>query len=257
MLCTVRGHSHWVSSVKFDSSSHTLATAGWDGRLKLWQLEGLHTDDSGLTVDSDNANSHGLGSGGSHSRWQDGTQSWIVDDVMQENGLSYYQGVDTLRSEHVTLSSLPSVYDSATGLPADAVSARCLRTITLPPAEPIYCIARDYQPSSLFQALPLRSSVRPTSITTGYSADQLREWNMETGVCTRQYMGHKGAVYSVQRDRDILISGSADRTVRVCCILYTLSFIYPSYIFSAEEELGPHPLNFYSTFIYIIISLHS
>merc|ERR1712112_410630 len=50
---------------------------------------------------------------------------------------------------------------------------------------------------------------------TGSSDNTIRIWNVETGKCLRRLYGHTNLVRSVRFNRDIILSGDYDGTVKV------------------------------------------
>ena len=44
----------------------------------------------------------------------------------------------------------------------------------------------------------------------------VRTWNLETGICNGLYLGHTGQVHSVDCFREVIVSGSRDKTIKVC-----------------------------------------
>lgn len=45
----------------------------------------------------------------------------------------------------------------------------------------------------------------------------VRTWNLETGICNGLYLGHTGQVHSVDCFREVIVSGSRDKTIKVWC----------------------------------------
>ena len=63
------------------------------------------------------------------------------------------------------------------------------------------------------------------------SNDQsIKIWNLRTGCCTRTILGHDGLVWCLHLRGEFFVSGSSDRTAKVCGMGNVLSFL-PSMIF--------------------------
>ena len=51
----------------------------------------------------------------------------------------------------------------------------------------------------------------------------VRTWNLETGICNGLYLGHTGQVHSVDCFREVIVSGSRDKTIKVCILSVVLN----------------------------------
>ena len=213
-VACLRGHTHWVGAVKLDLPSQTVLSGGMDGRIKLWSIDGLEVASAGY-----------------------GSASIVRSASPGGPTFAELTGAFPLAGAGAAAGA------GAWAAAASGQTSRCLQTISIANGEAVYCFAREEDP---FEASPasgqffkrLRAhadaaahagqrrgegpaptagawSKQPSRVTAGCGPTSLREWDLETGAVVGEWAGHRGHVYSVQRDLDMVLSGSGDRTIKV------------------------------------------
>lgn len=208
-VCTLRGHTDWVNSVKIDSASRTIFTASDDCTVKLWDLDTkkcIHTFEGHVgqvqqvlplpaefEVEEEQDDESDPGSPGSHQ------------SVLDENGgfpiLSYQDDVASLFSSQPGR-SLPPRYMLTSALDStirlwDVHSGRCIRKF-FGHVEGVWAVAAD----------TLR-------IVSGAEDRMVKIWEPRTGKCERTFTGHAGPVTCIGLSDSRMCSGGEDGEVRV------------------------------------------
>jgi F-box/WD-40 domain protein MET30 len=215
---TLTGHSEGVVSLNFDSN--VLASGSVDSTIKVWNLRtgGAFT----LRGHSDWVNAVQLWDSNGPTRPSSTDVSLLdVSGVLSPNSSS--------GSEIDAGKMLFSASDDGTIKMWDLTSRMCVRTITGHVAQVQsmkLLFASDCSDELSEASLQRATSSSPPSAISGSSKKPLlisgsldntiKLWDIETGKSVQTFFGHIEGVWAVASDKLRLVSGSHDRTIKVC-----------------------------------------
>jgi WD40 repeat protein len=200
-LCTLRGHESWVSCVSVRGDA--LLSASWDATLRLWRLApdrrggqcvrtlGGEAGNAVHCLQMDWAAGR-VATGGRHQALQvwDLEAGRVVETLMGHTKQVYCLQFDEAK--------LASGSGDHTVRVWDARSRRCELTLA----------------GHVNSVMALQFDANFRLVSGGYDKT-IRVWDLRTGRQLRTLFGHSSAVFSLQFDADKIVSGSADRSVKV------------------------------------------
>lgn len=246
---TLTGHTHGVLCLNFDSN--VLASGSVDTTIKVWNLRtgGAFT----LRGHSDWVNAVQLWDSNPSARTENpnvslfdvpgvgslSPQSSACSSSEIDAGKMLFSASDdgsiklwdlTLRTCLCTMTGHMGQVQSMKLLPASDCDSEEL-SVDAENNERITLESSNASPRSVYSESPHDNSTPPLQQTTarfpnrkkpvlisGSLDNTIRLWDIETGKCTRTFFGHIEGVWAVACDRMRLVSGSHDRTIKVCYV---------------------------------------
>ena len=209
---TLTGHSEGVVSLNFDSN--VLASGSVDSTIKVWNLR----TGGAFTLRG-------------HSDWVNAVQLWDSNGPTQPSStdlsLLDVSGVVmpncSSGAEIDAGKMLFSASDDGTIRMWDLTSRICVRTITGHVAQVqsmkllLASDCSDDASSRTPSSNPSLSAYRKKPLLISGSLDNtIKLWDIETGKSVQTFFGHIEGVWAVASDELRLVSGSHDRTIKVC-----------------------------------------
>jgi F-box/WD-40 domain protein MET30 len=107
---------------------------------------------------------------------------------------------------------------------ATASTRSCVTPVVLPlpvpaqppPAGPFVAAPLPLPDSTSLAFLEFAGEERPLIVSASLD-NTIKTWDVEKGICTRTMFGHIEGVWDVDVDKLRIVSGSHDRTLKVCC----------------------------------------
>jgi WD40 repeat protein len=222
-LCRVlvlKGHEGWVNSLAFSADSRTLASASYDGTVRLWDtttaisrvLEGHEGPVKGVAFSRDGRKVASAGEDGTVRLWDAVTaelRTVLPGHQGSVNAVAFSPDGRTLASAGED--STVRLWDAVTGESRAILEGHVLWVNAVPLGSPL---------SSLGFNLPATSvafSRDGKTLASSGGDSTVRLWDTATATLRATLTGHKGAVNCVafSPDDDTLASAGRDSTVRL------------------------------------------
>eukprot|EP00455_Lapot_gusevi_P012988 TRINITY_DN1625_c0_g2_i1.p1 TRINITY_DN1625_c0_g2~~TRINITY_DN1625_c0_g2_i1.p1 ORF type:complete len:503 (+),score=102.86 TRINITY_DN1625_c0_g2_i1:93-1601(+) len=197
---TLRGHTGWVSSLQLFGNH--IISGSWDSTLKIWSLSDDHTGNCRQSL---------LGNAGDVIH----CLKWDVDSGKVATGCRHLAVQMWDLSRGALVSSFMGHTKQVYCVQFDqqrVVSGSGDHTIKVWDARSAHCVQTLAQHTNPVMTLQYDNEYK---LVSGSYDKTLRVWDMRTGGCISTLEGHSSAVFSLQFDHDRIISGSADRCIRI------------------------------------------
>lgn len=241
----LEGHTAPVKCLQVEDN--IVATGSMDATIRLWDLSKANYEPFEHKSLHDDGEDDGLGFGNEH---EDAPPAPPPDAMSDCPLLTLDAHVDEVTALHLRGDTLVSGSADKTLRQWDLVKGRCVQTLDV-----LWAAAQAQATTSLNSA---DGAWRPTGRGTDANADfvgalqvfdaalacgtadgMVRLWDLRSGHVHRSLVGHTAAVTCLQFDETYLVTGSADRSIRV-----SSSRRYTSNLTNQFADLGsPHRYN--------------
>lgn len=225
----LEGHTAPVRCLQVEDN--IVATGSLDATIRLWDLSKANYEPfEHRSLQDDDNEDDGLGFGNEH---EDAPPAPPPDAMSDCPLLTLDAHVDEVTALHLRGDTLVSGSADKTLRQWDLVKGRCVQTLDV-----LWAAAQAQASSSLNTS---DNAWRPTGRGTDAKADfvgalqvfdaalacgtadgMVRLWDLRSGHVHRSLVGHTGAVTCLQFDETYLVTGSADRSIRVSNTIFTL-----------------------------------
>ena len=226
-LGTLEGHKGWIRAVQL--CGYSVMSGSGDHTAKLWDITPFLDNDSDDDTQSNEDPSlkqtfEGHDAGVNCLQFLDNTLvTGSADRTIRQWDIETGQSINILRSE-LPLQSMESSLDKVLHGHKDYDDTNPESKVDLAKLElRVWDDSRIVEPSSP----PKTSKIYNTgghvgdlffwqyALAAGYGDGVVRLFDLRSGHCHRQLLGHTGAVTSITFEDNLIISGSMDRTVKV------------------------------------------
>ncbi|KIM99418.1 hypothetical protein OIDMADRAFT_56552 [Oidiodendron maius Zn] len=202
-LQTFEGHKTAVMSAAFTHNSTRLASASWDGTVKIWDI---NSGECIQTLGGDDAKAQSITFSHDSTR----LTSASGDDTIKIWDTGSYKCLQTLRGHNASVTSIAFSHDSTWLVSAsddntvkvwDMNSYQCLQTL-------------EGHKTAVMSAAFTHNSTRLASAS---SDGTVKIWDIISGECLQTLKGHGAVVWSVafSHDSTRLTSASGDGTIKI------------------------------------------